>query len=169
MEFTVGNDKPQVFGTIDPYMMGSIFRWCNHSCDAICEFLDSRVGNTRFCAVVVKEGKNLVYPAEVTIDYGDDYFKDIDACSCGSANCQKLGKASRKSKVTGSVLKQISKKSKAKIEDDEMDMDERDDNDREETAEKRERSKKALREALANDRGSKPRSRDGKTKVADKE
>lgn len=75
---------------IDAAHTGSIFRFLNHSCDCNAQFWSQRVGMRRR-VVMVSTTRPIAAGEEITIDYGEGYWKAGEVCYCGSKNCRSAG------------------------------------------------------------------------------
>lgn len=80
---------------IDSTRLGSIYRFSNHSCNPNCELLEGRVGgHHRIMSVHTR--RDIQEGEELTIDYGDDWFKDPkNPCLCGETNCRSHSKVAQ--------------------------------------------------------------------------
>ncbi|KAL5390708.1 hypothetical protein DPSP01_001778 [Paraphaeosphaeria sporulosa] len=72
---------------IDAGRIGSIFRFMNHSCDRNVKFFSARVGMERRVLMVVTT-KPIEAGEEITMNYGEGYWKANEVCHCGSENCR---------------------------------------------------------------------------------
>jgi hypothetical protein len=72
---------------IDAAHVGNWTRFINHSCDPYCDFRMRRVGDVRIMTVEALRG--VPEGAEVTVDYGDEYYGVDTArrCYCGVEGC----------------------------------------------------------------------------------
>lgn len=88
--FTVTNDAREELGLIDSLRMGNWTRFINHSCDSNTDFVTTRVGGRMRYVVQAKKGIRV--GQEVTISYGDSYWRSMNRkgiwCSCGADNCE---------------------------------------------------------------------------------
>ncbi|KAF2727674.1 SET domain-containing protein [Polyplosphaeria fusca] len=84
----------EVIGYIDAVRVGSWTRFINHSCNGNVRFEPRRLGN--LARNVVKVNRTISAEEEITIDYGDSYWKHWKEkgihCQCGEASCR-LNKA----------------------------------------------------------------------------
>lgn len=70
---------------IDAEHCGNNTRFCNHSCENNANIVEARVGMDR--VLVLKAEKSIAAGAQITIDYGSDYFA-CRTCLCGSTRCK---------------------------------------------------------------------------------
>ncbi|KAL5441271.1 hypothetical protein PMIN07_004318 [Paraphaeosphaeria minitans] len=80
-----GSRQPKCW--IDAERTGSIFRFANHSCDWNVKLLFGRVGMERRVLMVVST-RPIQAGEEITLDYGEGYWKSNEVCRCGSNNCR---------------------------------------------------------------------------------
>jgi len=66
--------------------MGNWTRYMSHSCEANTKFVTVAIGG-RYRVMVVAE-RDIEIFEEVTVDYGDDYFKGQQECFCGEPRCR---------------------------------------------------------------------------------
>lgn len=74
------------FALISSKYMGNWTRYMSHSCDANTKFITVAIGG-RYRVMVVAE-RDIEMFEEVTVDYGDDYFKGQQECFCGEPRCR---------------------------------------------------------------------------------
>ena len=72
---------------IDAARGGSVFRFLNHSCSANTEFVKGRIGMSRRALFIVTT-KPIKKDEEITLDYGEDYFRSGQFCRCGRKECR---------------------------------------------------------------------------------
>lgn len=88
---------PVAVGKVDAAFAGSWVRYINHSCDASATFGNAIIGN--HSVISLRANRDISIFEEITVDYGDEYFKAAKlACCCGSENCRgrKWGRAKGK-------------------------------------------------------------------------
>ncbi len=74
------------FALISSKYMGNWTRYMSHSCEASTRFETVAIGG-RYRVMVVAE-RDIEIFEEVTVDYGDDYFKGQQECFCGEVRCR---------------------------------------------------------------------------------
>lgn len=88
-----GKAEPEPTILIDARRMGNWTRFINHSCKPHCEFRMRRVGKVRI--MVVEVVRRIREGAEVTVDYGPEYYgrRTGKWCECGEGRCvSRVGK-----------------------------------------------------------------------------
>ncbi|KAH7079803.1 hypothetical protein FB567DRAFT_418957, partial [Paraphoma chrysanthemicola] len=78
----IGNvASDEVTAWIDATCTGSVTRHINHSCNPKCGLFEGRCGMQ--CRVIyVWSISDIAQGEELTIEYGTDWFKDVDVCLC---------------------------------------------------------------------------------------
>ncbi|KAJ4994119.1 SET domain-containing protein [Stagonosporopsis vannaccii] len=102
--FNVNNDLDVPVALIDSLRMGNWVRYINHSCDSSTDFERARIGEEiRF---IVKATKRIRVGEEVTVNYGDGFWKTLNGkgvwCSCGAESCR-FSEAAIRERVKESV------------------------------------------------------------------
>jgi len=72
---------------VDATHRGSLFRWLNHSCNANARLSWGRVGMNRR-VLVVEAMQPILEGMEITLDYGQEWFKGKHKCWCKSVFCK---------------------------------------------------------------------------------
>ncbi|KAF2993973.1 hypothetical protein E8E13_000958 [Curvularia kusanoi] len=81
--------------TIDAKKYGNWTRFINHSCKPNTAFAAARIGSTRI--MVIKALQNVDANTELTISYGEGYFRKV-VCLCGAEDCLQKKKDENKRK-----------------------------------------------------------------------
>jgi [histone H3]-lysine36 N-dimethyltransferase SETMAR len=81
---------------IDPSLKGNIGRYINHSCDANCDIISTRVDSI-IPKIAIFANRDISAYTELTFNYGphqdvqdDEQSKEKSKCHCNSFNCQKF-------------------------------------------------------------------------------
>lgn len=85
-----GGRNDEVVATISAKAFGNWTRFINHACDASTEFRIVTQGG-RYRSVVVA-ARDIEAFEEITVDYGDGYWRDR-ACECGAEECYEKTKS----------------------------------------------------------------------------
>jgi len=73
---------------IDAARLGNWTRYINHSCRPNTAYKSVNVGHRRL--ILIKTTKNIAFGEELTVNYGNWYFNNIDfGCRCGMACCRR--------------------------------------------------------------------------------
>lgn len=75
---------------VDPSLKGNIGRYINHSCDANCDIISTRVDSV-IPKIAIFANRNIPQFTEITFNYGTDGKLNIERkkhCNCNSYNCK---------------------------------------------------------------------------------
>ena len=96
-----GYRNDEVVATISAKRYGNWTRFINHSCDASTHFRTVTQGGRH--RTVVQTVRAVEVFEELTIDYGDGYWRDRE-CECGAEKCVSKRKRERKGKAAKPVV-----------------------------------------------------------------
>lgn len=90
-----GEGDPSKVCLLDASERGTWTRYINHSCRPAAEFVAAAIGKKRW--VAVQAVRNIRMFEEVTVDYGDQYWRGRE-CLCGEEECRFGGEKEEKGK-----------------------------------------------------------------------